>query len=103
MTQRGDKMTDKKQVKPIQSGKPFPRIVSWNDPGTVIQNFGKRHSVVDPDVKIDSPDMLLEIMNANLIHRQKDAKKKKGPKNIDIRTKEDRLRGLFGGRRDNDN
>lgn len=69
----------------------------WTDKGTTLLEPGTRHNVVDPGVNIDSKGMMLELMNANLLHRRKGNHK---PQNINITPHEQRLRGLFGGDKD---
>lgn len=93
-----------------QSKKPVTkngRVVSmenvpWDDKGRELMKKGNRTSVGNTTEGGDTPsmDFLMHAMNINLQERKDNqSKKKKKPKNIDIRSREERLRGIFGGKR----
>lgn len=84
--------TKKKQVRPVNTGKPLPRIVPWNDKGKEILARDTRQSHDNqPDIEIRDMEHFMEMLNANLQHRIRE-RSNKGP----VRG---RMKGLFGGER----
>lgn len=78
-----------------EGGQAFPGGDIYPDTGTVIQGWGIRRSVGnDPRAEASSRQHLLEMMNANLMHRHKEQqeKNKKGT----VRSRRDMLDELFG-------
>jgi hypothetical protein len=92
----GDVMAnEKKPVKPVVS-RNLPRVVPYNDKGRVLLEKGTRQSVGNEGELVDM-DHLMEMLNINLRDRIEKAKSR--PKKVDIRSKQDRLQGLFGSRK----
>lgn len=90
-------------IKPVKKNGQVVSLenVPWNDKGRELLKKGNRSSTGNTKEGGEIPDLdfLMHAMNINLNERKEKHDKKKHPKNIDIRTREERLRGLFGGKR----
>lgn len=94
MQQRMNQVDPKNQT-------PFPDYKPWNDRGREILKKGKRqsHDNHPEDGPPESIDHIMEMLNINLQERIKNQKRGKNtPPRIDIRDREQKMRGLFGGK-----
>jgi hypothetical protein len=98
-------MPDRKPVRPVNTGKPLPRVENYDDTGRILMERDSNYSKGNQRIKgepmsPESIEHLLSVLNINLQDRIKNnTSKKKKPKNIDIRSRKERLSGLFGGNR----